>query len=358
MKDNMKLLYVLLLIPSFSFSQKYKKNANTVLDTSFTNGPGCTALVSVDGLPEYTYCTGKANLELDIPVKIEHKFRIGSITKQFTATGIMILVEQGKLDVNDSIQQYLPDFPVKKYTVTIEHLLTHTSGIKSYTNPEIMDEKFMRQYHHPDSLVNSFAEFPLEFKPGSEFSYSNSGYHLLGLVIEKASGKSYSSFMKEEIFDKAGMKNTRTDSNKEIIINRIPGYDPFISPVNAQYIDMSIPYSAGNIISTVSDMNLWYKALFDYKLIKKETLAKAHAPYTLSSGESTGYGYGWGIDTIQGQPMITHSGGIPGFLSCGIYFPEQELFTIVLSNCTCNPPMDATYKIAELALEEFLRKNK
>lgn len=173
----MRLLFVLLLIPSFSFSQKYKKDANTVLDTSFINGPGCAALVSVDGIPEYTYCTGKANLELDVPVKIEHKFRIGSITKQFTATGIMILVEQGKLDVNDSIQQYLPDFPVKKYTVTVEHLLTHTSGIKSYTSPEIMDEKFMRQYHHPDSLVKSFAEFPLEFKPGSQFSYSNSGYH-------------------------------------------------------------------------------------------------------------------------------------------------------------------------------------
>lgn len=154
------------------------------------------------------------------------------------------------------------------------------------------------------------------------------------------------------------MKNTRTDSNKEIIENRIPGYDPFISPVNAQYIDMSIPYSAGNIISTVSDMNLWYKALFDYKLIKKETLAKAHTPYTLSSGESTGYGYGWGMDTIQEQPVIRHSGGIPGFLSCGIYFPEQELLIVVLSNCTCNPPMDAANKIAELALAEYLRKNK
>lgn len=358
MKDNMKLLYVLLLIPCISFSQKYQKVANAVLDTSFINGPGCAALVSINGKPEYTYCTGKANLELNVPMKIEHKFRIGSLTKQFTAIGIMILAEQGKLEIDDSIQQYIPNFPVKEYTVTIEHLLTHTSGIKSYTSPEIMDEKFMRQYHHPDSLVNSFAQFPLEFQPGSKFSYSNSGYHLLGLIIEKASGKSYATFMKEEIFDKASMRNTRIDSHNDIIENRIPGYDPSIEPVNAQFIDMSLPFSAGNIISSVSDLNLWYKTLFDYKIVKKETLKKAHTPYILSSGETTGYGYGWGIKTIQGQAVISHDGGIPGFLSSGFYFTEQKIFTVVLSNCTCNPPWDSAEKIAKLALTEYLRKNK
>lgn len=350
----MKLLHILLLIPGIALSQKYKKDATAILDSSFNNGPGCAALVSVKGNTEYTYCTGKANLELDVPVKLEHKFRIGSITKQFTAIGIMILAEQGKLDVHDSIQQYLPDFPVKERTVTIEHLLTHTSGIKSYTEPDIMDENFMRQYHHPDSLVSSFAEFPLAFEPGSQFSYCNSGYHLLGLIIEKVSGESYASFIKKEIFDKAGMKDTRTDSNKEIIENRIPGYDPFIGPVNAQFIDMSVPYSAGNIISTVSDINLWYKALFNYEIVKKETLAKAHTSYELSTGELTGYGYGWGLDTIQEQPVIMHAGGIPGFLSNAIYFTDQGLLTVVLSNCTCNPPMKSSMKIAELAIEEYL----
>ena len=252
----MKVLYILLLLPGIALSQKYKMDANEILNSSFNNGPGCAALVSMNGETEYTYCTGKANIELNVPIKLEHIFRIGSMTKQFTAIGIMILEERGKLDVNDSIQKYIPDFPVKKYTVTIEHLLTHTSGIKSYTGPEIMNENFMRIYHHPDSLVKSFSEFPLEFEPGGEFSYSNSGYHLLGLIIEEASGMSYSSFIKKEIFDNAGMKDSRTDSNKEIIKNRISGYDPFIGLVNANYIDMSIPYSAGNIISTVSDLNL------------------------------------------------------------------------------------------------------
>lgn len=358
MKDTMKLIYIFLLIPSISFSQKYQKEANKLLDSTFNNGPGCAALVSVDGKPEYTYCTGKANLELNVPVKIEHKFRIGSLTKQFTAIGIMILVEQGKLDLQDSIQQYLPDFPVKEYTVTIEHLLTHTSGIKSYTSPEIMDDNFMRLYHHPDSLVQSFAQFPLAFQPGSQFSYNNSGYLLLGLIIEKVSGKSYASFMKEELFDKAGMKNTRTDSNTEIIENRIPGYDPAVEPVNAQYIDMSIPFGAGTIISTVSDLNLWYKALFDYKIVKKETLEKAHTSYILTSGEATGYGYGWGVKMIEGQKVINHDGGIPGFLSSGFYFTEQKLLTVVLSNCTCNPPWESAEKIAILALTEYMKKNK
>jgi CubicO group peptidase (beta-lactamase class C family) len=354
----MKLLFFLLILPGVVLSQKYKKDANEILNSSFNNGPGCAALISVNGNTEYAYCTGKANIELDVPIKLEHKFRIGSMTKQFTAIGIMILQEQGKLNVNDSIQKYIPDFPVKNHTITIEHLLTHTSGIKSYTIPEIMDENFMRIYHHPDSLVKSFSEYPLEFVPGSKFSYSNSGYHLLGLIIEKASGKSYSSFIKKEIFEKAGMKDSRTDSNKAIIKNRISGYDPFIGPVNAQYIDMSIPYSAGNIISTVSDINLWYQALFNYEIVGKQTLNKVHTPYELSDGTMSNYAYGWGLDTIQGQPVIRHNGGIPGFLSNGIYFTEQKLLTVVLSNCTCNPPQESSGKIAELAIEEYLDKNK
>lgn len=354
----MKLLFLLLLLPCISFSQKYRKDANALLDSTFINGPGCAALVAIDGKPTYTHCTGKANVELNVPVKLEHKFRIGSLTKQFTAIGIMRLVEQGKLKLEDSIQQYLPNFPVKEYTVTIEHLLTHTSGIKSYTSPEIMDEKFMRLYQHPDSLVLSFAQFPLEFQPGSQFSYNNSGYHLLGLIIEKVSGKSYATFMKEELFDKAGMRNTRIDSNSEIIENRIQGYDPSVGIENSQFIDMSVPFAAGNIISTVSDLNLWYKALFDYRIVKKETLAKAHTSYILSSGESTGYGYGWGIKTIQGQKVINHDGGIPGFLSSGFYFTEQKIFTVVLSNCTCNPPWESAEKIAQLALTEYMRKSK
>ena len=354
----MKIVLLLLILPGLALAQKYKKDADEILNSSFNNGPGCAALISVNGNTEYSYCTGKANIELDVPIKLEHKFRIGSLTKQFTAIGIMILEERGKLSLSDSIQKYIPNFPVKKYTITIEHLLTHTSGIKSYTVPEIMNEKFMRLYHHPDSLVKSFSGFPLEFEPGSKFSYSNSGYHLLGLIIENVSGMSYASFIQKEIFDKAGMKNSRTDSHQEIIKNRISGYDPFIGPVNAQFIDMSIPYSAGNILSTVSDLNLWYKALFSYEIVKKETLIRAHTPYTLSSGKISSYGFGWGVDTLQGQPVITHSGGIPGFLSNAIYFTEQGLLTIVLSNCTCNPPQVPSRKIAELAITEYLDKSK
>jgi len=120
---------------------------------------------------------------------------------------------------------------------------------------------------------------------------------------------------------------------------------------------MSIPYSAGNILSTVSDLNLWYKALFNYEIVKKETLIKTHTPYQLSTGEMSTYAYGWGVDTIQGQPVIRHSGGIPGFLSNGIYFPKQGILTVVLSNCTCNPPQESSMKIAELVIEEYLKKN-
>ena len=353
----MKLITLLLLLPSLAFSQNYKKEATEILNNAFNNGPGCAAMVSVKGAPEYSYCTGKANVELDVPMKMEHKFRIGSLTKQFTAIGIMILVEQGKLKVSDTIQKYLPTFPEKEHVITIEHLLTHTSGIKSYTDPKIMDETFMRLYHSPKELVKSFSEFPLEFEPGSKFSYSNSGYHLLGLIIEKASGKSYRKFLKKEIFDKAGMNDSRTDSDKEIIPNRISGYDPMFGPANAQHIDMSIPYSAGNILSTVSDLNLWYKALFNYEIVQKETLEKAHSEYKLTNGEMSDYGYGWIIRKIEGEKAVIHSGGIPGFLSFAIYFPNQNMLSVILSNCTCNNPAKPTMEIAKLAIKQIIKKD-
>lgn len=352
----MKQIVILILFPLFVNSQYNTKEFNTLLDSSFNNGPGCAALASLDGKTIYKYSTGKANIELHVPIELSHKFRIGSITKQFTAVSVLLLQERGQLNLNDSIQKHLPNFPTKKHKITIENLLTHTSGIKSYTDGNIMNEEFMRINFHQDSLTKTFSEFPLEFKPGSQFKYSNSGYHLLGLIIEKLSGIPYEDFLQKEIFTKSKMLNTTTDKNHKIIHNRVSGYDFDSVLINSHFIDMNIPFSAGNIISTVGDLKLWYESLFNYEILKKETLEKAIKPYELSNGKTTSYGFGWEIDYEKGYKVIHHSGSIPGFLSNIIYYPKLNLLTVVLSNCTCNSTIKPSKQIAQALFQEYLVK--
>ncbi|MFD1079620.1 serine hydrolase domain-containing protein, partial [Longispora fulva] len=237
----------------------------------------------------------------------ESKFRIGSVTKQFTAVAILQLMERGKLHLNDSIQKFLPNFPVKKHTTTIEHLLTHTSGLKEVTELEVFSTDLMLKGIDPELLINYFKDYPLEFEPGTEFRYSNSGYHLLGLIVQKVSGMEYNKYIKKNLFEPAGMENSMAGDNRELISNRVSGYEKANSSiVNAAYLDMSIPFSAGNLLSTTSDINKWYKALFQYQLIPEGTLEKALTPYRFKDSSSSKYGYGWFIDSLQGEKVVSH----------------------------------------------------
>jgi CubicO group peptidase (beta-lactamase class C family) len=313
------------------------------------NEPGASVIVVKKGQVIYKKGFGIADMELNVPVNADMNFRIGSITKQFTAVCILQLAEQGKLSLQDDIKKYIPDYTIKE-PITIEHLLTHTSGIKSYTNVDSF-WKSMRTDMTPRAIIALTEKDTLEFKPGAKWNYNNTGYVMLGYIIEKVSGKTYEEYVQQNIFKPLGMSNSYYGSDTRIIKNRAKGYKSNDKDfLNSDYISMTLPHAAGSLLSTVEDLWRWNKALYSYKLIKKEWVDKAITPYTLSDGKPTTYGYGLGVSKVQGSKSIEHGGGIPGFLTMGMYLPAEDIFVAVFSNCDCKSPDGVATKIAAIAL--------
>jgi CubicO group peptidase (beta-lactamase class C family) len=315
-----------------------------------TNETGATALVARKGQIIYKKAFGMANLEYNIPMQVDNIFRIGSITKQFTAVAILQLMEQGKLNLQDSINKFIPDYPTHGHKITIEHLLTHTSGIQSYTGMKDFEKQVTLDLK-PTELIDYFKNEPMEFAPGTKMKYNNSGYFLLGYIIEKVSGKTYPQYVEDNFFKPLGMSNSLYGSDSKIVKNRAGAYDKDSTGViNAPLMSMTQPYAGGSIQSTVEDLFKWHQAVHSYKLVKKESLDKAFTKYKLTDGKETGYGYGWFLRNIQESPTIEHGGGINGFLTQSIYLPKEDVFVAVFSNCNCNPPRDIASKIAALAI--------
>ena len=279
----------------------------------------------------------------------EHVFEIGSITKQFTAIAILMLEEQGKLKVEDEITKFIPDYPTNGKTITIHQLLNHTSGIKSYTAMQSFREK-ARVDLSPTELIDVFKNEPMDFDPGEQYRYNNSGYILLGHIIEVITDESYEDFVQKNFFDKLGMKNSHYGSHSKVIKNRAYGYQDRDGYINADYLSMTLPYAAGSLMSNIDDLLIWQKALNTNQLISKETYEKAINGSTLNNGEKIGYGYGLGAGTIQGSKSISHGGGIFGYTTQGIYLPEEDVFVSVLTNCDCNSPGNYANKIAAIAI--------
>jgi CubicO group peptidase (beta-lactamase class C family) len=287
---------------------------------------------------------GFADLEWDVPNSPTTKFRLGSVTKQFTAASILLLEERGKLSVNELVKKYIPDTPAAWDKITIFNLLTHTSGIPNFTSfPEYRKmEPFPAT---PEQLVALFRDKPLDFQPGERWSYSNSGYVLLGYLIEKISGESYEKFVQENIFTPLGMKDSGYDSNSAIIPHRARGYLPGPGGIaNAGYIDMTIPFSAGSLYSTTEDLLRWGQGLFGGKLLSAESLRKMTTPFKQN------YAFGLGVNTLHGHPIIAHDGGIEGFSTIIQYFPEDKLTVVVLGNLNGEAPTDIAVKLSTVAL--------
>ena len=313
---------------------------------------GCAALVAHKGQLIYYKAFGMANLELEVPMKPEHVFRIGSITKQFTAIAILQLLEQNKLSLQDDITCFFPDYPTQGNSITIEHLLTHTSGIKSYTQMPGF-RSIEKQDMSSAELIDFFKSQPLEFEPGTQWSYSNSGYFLLGYIIEKVSGSSYAQYIEEVFFRPLEMTSSYYGDNAKLIKNRVAGYQ--IGPdgvTNADYMSMSLPSAAGALLSTVGDLWKWHQAVHSYRLVNKETLDKAFTPYQLSTGQPIGYGYGWSLGNIQGSSTLEHGGGINGFLTTGIYLPQEDVFVALFSNNMGKPTDGLAAEIAALTMDK------
>lgn len=361
MKKILSLLLVCLVLTSTSFAQSLEKKIDNILSQQFDkNETGISVLVAKKGNVVYRKAFGKANLELDVAMSPKNVFEVGSITKQFTAVAILMLEEEGKLNLQDDITKFLPDYPTKGQKITVHHLLTHTSGIKSYTSMQKFGEVATKD-EEPLKFIDFFKNEPMDFNSGEKYLYNNSGYFILGYIVEKVSGMSYPKFLEENIFKKLNMDNSYYGSHRKLIKNRASGYQKRGEDyLNAQYISLTLPYAAGSIMSNVDDMLKWQKAISNNSLVKKETIQKAFTNYTLNNGEKINYGYGWSLNELNGEPTIEHGGAIPGYLSMGVYIPKEDVYVIAFSNCGCKRPTNLALEIAALTMGKpiFKESNK
>lgn len=305
-----------------------------------------SVLVARDGKVVLDRGYGSANLEWGVPNSPATKFRLGSITKQFTSACILLLEERGKLKTDDLVKKYMPDAPAAWDKITIFHLLTHTSGIPSFTGfPDYTSTEAVKTT--PEKLVERFRDKPLEFQPGEKWNYSNSGYVLLGYLIEKISGQSYSDFVQQNIFDPLGMKDSGYDSNTAIIPHRADGYSRRPKGLeHAGYIDMSIPFSAGALYSTTEDLLRWEQGLFGGTLLSAASLQKMTTPF------KSDYAFGLGVRENKSRKVIEHGGGIEGFNTQLSYYPADRLVVAVLCNVNGGDPGAIAAKLASVAQGE------
>lgn len=339
-----------LVFAGTSQAQKLDAQIETLLAKQYpADGPGGAIMVTKAGKILYLGGFGKASIELNVNNTAQNVFEIGSITKQFTAVSILMLEEEGKLSTSDKVTKHLTDYPEKN--ITIHQLLNHTAGVPNYTSlPDWA--KVWRLDYTVDEMLDLFKDLPLDFEPGSQWSYSNSGYIVLGAIIEKVSGISYEEFIEERIFKAIGMNHSIYGTKNEIVKNRAQGYDPNTEDGfnNAEYLSLTQPYAAGSIMSTVEDQNTWIHAIKDNTLINEASKKKAWTNYETTQGVKTNYGYGWMFNEVFGNRSIEHGGGIFGFVSSGIYLPEPDVFVSILTNRSGISPENIAVRIAALAM--------
>ena len=355
MNSKQIVLFLLLLASvnpfSSAFGQISKDRIDSIIAKEFGDprGPGGVFMVSQHGKPVYQKAFGKANLELDVDLIPQSVFQIGSMTKQFTAIAVLILEERGKLKVTDPVSKYIPDYPSGN-KITIHHLLTHTSGIKDFTKMKSLSN-IAQQEMTPKMMVDFFKNEPVDFEPGEKFDYNNSGYVVLGYIIELVSGESYANFISKYIFEKAGMTQSSYATDRAIVHNRAYGYHQKQQGyVNKTTINFSVPFSSGSLMSTVGDLLKWQNALNANVLLGPEETKKAFTAYKLNNDSLLTYGYGWHIKKINGSVSREHGGSIFGFKSMAVYLPSEDIYIAGLSNCDCHSPTKTTTDIAELVL--------
>jgi D-alanyl-D-alanine carboxypeptidase len=291
---------------------------------------------------------GLGNVEHKIPVTAETVFQIQSITKTFTAIGVLMLVEEGKLKLEDAVSKHLERTPDSWREITLRHLLTHTSGIKDFINEPTAS---LRLEVSEEQVLKATAPRPLNFQPGEKYAYSNTNYHLLAMIIRKQTRKAYGEFLKERIFEPLGMKNTRIMSHSEIISNRAAGYLKRGNALrNGEYVAENIlAYGGGGIISTATDMAKYAAALGANKVLKKALLDQAWVGMKLNDGSVSNYGLGWGTGQINGHRHVGHSGAhMTGFTSSLMHYVDDGLSVVVLTNANHGNPGEIAKEVAGL----------
>ena len=292
--------------------------------------PGASVAVIKNGKTVRVSGYGLANVELNVPVTKDTVFEIGSVTKQVTAAAIMLLVEEGKINLDARVGTYLSNAPEIWKKVTIRHLLTHTSGVKSYTAIGSGFELTRRM--KLDDFIKAIGAFPLEFEPGARYVYSNSGYNLLGFIIETVSGKSYWDFVQTRIFKPLEMNQTANRDPLVIVPNRADGYEWENEKLVGRDYDLTDVFSAGAIVSTALDLAKWDAALRGEMLLKKTSLEKMWTPFILNDGKPYPYGFGFNVADFRGHRLISHGGQTAGFAANISRYINDDLTVVVLTN--------------------------
>jgi len=319
--------------------------------------PGAAILVSKGGRVILRKAYGMASLELGVPMQPEHVFALASISKQFTAAAILKLAEAGKLALDDDITKYLPTYPTHGARVTIEHLLTHTSGLSGLS--ETSDLRAVATQDSPlvDVLGDWVKDLPPDFAPGERWAYSNWGYSLLGAIVERASGMSYASYVEQALFAPAGLAHTFYNDRRRITPLRVPGYElqgDQVVNITQSRARQFLPGGAASLASTVDDLATWDEALRSDRVLSKASRDRLFTSFRLNDGTLTNYGYGWDLGTYNGRRVQEHAGGTTGFLGYLVRMPDEGVFVAVLSNRSfLTPPMQAlAHRIAAIALGE------
>ena len=299
-----------------------------------TPGPGVAVAVVKDGTLLHCHGYGEANLEWEQAIAPDTVFSLASLTKPFTAQAILLLEKQGKLRIDAPIATYLPDYPLRGQDITLAHLLTHTSGVKNYFALEGVFERGLSKFDWPlDELISLFQEVPLDFEPGTQYRYSNSGYCLLGKIIETVSGMSYETFIRTAIFQPLGMHHSYNLSYDAIIPHRATGYQKTEQGYqHAAYLSMSLGFAAGSLGSTLEDLIRWDAALREQRLLDYAAQERQYTPVRLANGRRENYGFGWEIGKYRNHRVVNHLGLLPGFTTFMSRFLDDAFTMIILSN--------------------------
>ncbi|MCX6544386.1 MAG: serine hydrolase [Acidobacteria bacterium] len=316
--------------------------------------PGATAIVMKDGRVVLRKAYGLANVELQVPMRPESVLALASLSKQFTAAAILKLAEEGRLSLGDDISRFLPHYPTHGINITIEHLLTHTSGLNALSETSDLRAVTVQEGKLIDVLGDWVKDLPQDAAPGERWAYSNWGYNLLGAIIEQVSGQSYADYLRQRIFEPLGMTHTYYADRRQIIPLRATGYDAQTDAVFNVLPSRSRifhPSGAGGLLSTIDDLARWDEALYGDRILSAASRARMFTPFRLNDGNSTRYGYGWDIGDDDGRRVQEHAGGTTGFVSYIVRMPDDRVFVAILSNrASTAVPLQATaHRVAALA---------
>lgn len=346
---------VLLLAGGFCQAQDLAKKVDQLAAEGMRESgvPGLSLAVVKDGRVILQRAYGLANLELNVKTTPNTVFEIGSVTKQFTSALVMMMVEEGKLSLSDPISKYLDNLPEAWRQLTISQALHHTTGIRDYLSLGFN----MRKDYSKEELLALVTKAKLEFPPGQSWSYSNSGYYLAGLILEKVSGKTYEELLVERIFKPLGMQDTQVFSPARLIPGRASGYIKFGNEMrNAEVLRPSAAYSAGEIVSTSGDLAKWAAAMLERKMLKESSYAALFEPAKLEGGRTYPYGMGWMLASSNGQPIIHHGGNTYGCSAEVSLFPNQNMAIVVVGNGAGQDFSGLAYEIARLIDKSLIEK--